>query len=131
MRLRGRAVAPDVPVDARPAVAASCLPLWRPPSCTALAPWRSSPVADDAHRASIVLWRASTRLPAPRDEPVLPISSTADKVKGLAIFLVALVGSGFLLNYAFSPNSVFLASPEPKVNEGLRKYAGVIESASR
>ena len=74
---------------------------------------------------------ASTRLPAPRDEPVLPISSTADKVKGLAIFLVALVGSGFLLNYAFSPNSVFLASPEPKVNEGLRKYAGVIESASR
>ena len=74
---------------------------------------------------------ASTRLPAPRDEPVLPISSTADKVKGLTIFLVALVGSGFLLNYAFSPNSVFLASPEPKVNEGLRKYAGVIESASR
>lgn len=69
--------------------------------------------------------------PAPRDEPVLPISSTADKVKGLAIVLVALVGSGFLLNYAFSPNSVFLASPEPKVNEGLRKYAGVIESASR
>ena len=74
---------------------------------------------------------ASTRLPAPRDEPVLPISSTADKVKGLAICLAALVGSGFLLNYAFSPNSVFLASPEPKVNEGLRKYAGVIESASR
>lgn len=67
-------------------------------------------------------------VPESKRGPTMPVSSTADKIKGFAAIGVALVAIGFGLNYAFSEESVFLADPEP-VNEGLRKYAGVVESA--
>ena len=33
------------------------------------------------------------------------------------------MASGFILNYAFSSESVFVTDQQPKVNQGLQKYA--------
>ena len=56
--------------------------------------------------------------------PTMPVSSTADKIKGLGAIVVALLASGFVLNYAFSSESVFLSGQEPKVKTGTYGQRG-------
>ena len=70
-------------------------------------------------------------VPADKAGPTLPVSSTADKIKGFAGLLVLLVASGWILNYSFSANSPLLAPPPgERVNEGLVKYATPLQKAA-
>ena len=64
----------------------------------------------------------------------MPVSSTGDKIKGLGAIAVGLVGTGVILNYAFSPGSIF-ESPsmrnEPTANErAVEKYTKVTQQAA-
>ena len=88
--------------------------------------------AAPADEAAPVVESAAPPAPAPavaNDGPTLPVSSTFDKIKGLALIFVLLIVSGYVLNYAFSPNSVFLAPEEPAVNETLLKYTSALDKA--
>ena len=68
--------------------------------------------------------------PPPRgNEPTMPVSSMMDKVKGLAAIFVILIGVGFVMSYSFSPDSPFMSSSEPQVNQALQKYTTSLESA--
>ena len=73
---------------------------------------------------------ATSPPPIDPNAPTMPVSSTVDKIKGLGVIAVVLFASGVVLNYAFSPGSIFLASDEPKVNEGLVKYTTILEKAA-
>lgn len=66
----------------------------------------------------------------PDGGPTLPVSSTADKLKGFAAILLVLIGAGWTLNYSFSPDSPLLASDEPKVNQAMVKYATPLKAVS-
>ena len=63
----------------------------------------------------------------------MPVSSTGDKIKGLGAIVVGLGATGAILNYAFSPGSIF-ESPamrnEPTANErAVQKYTSTFQQA--
>ena len=65
--------------------------------------------------------------------PTMPVSSTGDKIKGLGAIVVGLGATGAILNYAFSPGSIF-ESPamrnEPTANErAVQKYTSTFQQA--
>ena len=66
--------------------------------------------------------------------PTMPVSSTGDKIKGLGAIVVGLGATGVILNYAFSPGSIF-ESPtmrnEPTANErAVQKYTSAMQQAA-
>ena len=64
------------------------------------------------------------------NEPTLPVTTTAEKVKRLGVVAVAVLGGGILLDLAFTDANPFFQDPnKPKVNQGLVKYGAVVSTA--
>ena len=67
--------------------------------------------------------------------PTMPVSSIGDKLKGFAAIAVGIAATGLVINYAFSPGSIF-ESPavrgEPTANElAVNKYTNAIQQANQ
>ena len=92
------------------------VPAITPPSDQPVQESLKGPSSTDVAKALFVVPEGASK------EPTLPVSSLADKVKGIAGLLVGLVAIGWVLNFSFSSDSPFLASDEPKVNTALQKY---------
>ena len=72
-------------------------------------------------------------IPEDKRGPSMPVSSTADKIKGFASIFVVLLATGFVLNYSFSAQSPLLAPKDDAgapVNVALQKYSKPLQQAA-
>lgn len=88
------------------------------------------PVDESAPESTTEVAPAEVAPPKDPNAPTMPVSSLDFKLKGLATIAVGLVGVGFILNYAFTPGSIFSAPEEPQVNQALVKYTTALEKVA-